>query len=100
MQTPNLGRRLLVWALRLLILAAVIIGVSHTFHRALGRLESYDWQIQPLWLVAAGLIYVVGSVPMALFWQRILTALGQPVPWHKAVTAHFLGHLGKYVPGK
>ena len=42
----------------------------------------------------------VGLVPMAWFWHRTLAALGQPAPWRATLRAYFLGHLGKYVPGK
>jgi len=37
---------------------------------------------------------------MAWFWHRTLGALGQPAPWLAAFRAYYLGHLGKYVPGK
>ena len=37
---------------------------------------------------------------MAWFWHRTLASLGQPVPWLAALRAYYLGHLGKYVPGK
>src|SRR4051812_14187993 len=37
---------------------------------------------------------------MGWFWQRTLSALGCPTPLLPAMCAYFLGHLGKYVPGK
>jgi uncharacterized membrane protein YbhN (UPF0104 family) len=37
---------------------------------------------------------------MGWFWQRALAALGSPTPLAPALRAYFLGHLGKYVPGK
>jgi uncharacterized membrane protein YbhN (UPF0104 family) len=37
---------------------------------------------------------------MAWFWHRALTALGQPAPWPQTLRAYFMGHVGKYVPGK
>ena len=100
MADSSLARRILIWALRLLILAAVIFGVGHTFQNAAARIDAHDWQVRPVWLVASGALYIAGLVPTAWFWQRVLAALGQPVPWQHAFNAHFLGHLGKYVPGK
>jgi uncharacterized membrane protein YbhN (UPF0104 family) len=71
-----------------------------TVRGALTELSRHEWQVRPIWLVAAGLLYAIGLVPMAWFWHRALAALGQPAPWPAALRAYFLGHLGKYVPGK
>ena len=35
-----------------------------------------------------------------VFWHRILRALGQNVGFWTALRAFYIGHLGKYVPGK
>jgi uncharacterized membrane protein YbhN (UPF0104 family) len=37
---------------------------------------------------------------MAWYWHRALSSLGQPAPWWPTLRAYYLGHLGKYVPGK
>ncbi len=56
--------------------------------------------VSPVRLAAAGMIYLVASVPCWWFWHRTLRALGQaPTPCESA-RAYFIGHLGKYVPGK
>jgi len=52
------------------------------------------------WLFLAGLLYSLGQLPCGLFWSRILAALGQRVPLGAVVRAFYIGHLGKYVPGK
>jgi uncharacterized membrane protein YbhN (UPF0104 family) len=67
---------------------------------ALEGLSQYEWQVQPVWLAVAGAFYIAGLVPMAWFWHRTLAALGQPAPWSATLRAYFLGHMGKYVPGK
>jgi uncharacterized membrane protein YbhN (UPF0104 family) len=100
MSNPTPTRRRLIWALRALVLILVIAGVSHTFRTAWARLDNYDWQLRPLWLVASGTMYLLGLLPLAWFWHRTLIALGQNAPWPQVVRAYFLGHLGKYVPGK
>ena len=48
----------------------------------------------------AGLLYLVGLLPEGLFWHRSLGALGQNVPLGRTLRAYYIGHLGKYVPGK
>jgi glycosyltransferase 2 family protein len=95
----NQGRWWL-WAIKLMVVVAVCIFVSGTFRSAIGTLAERPWQIHPPWLVAAGLLYLAGVMPMAWFWWRVLAALGQRPGWWTTLHAYFLGHLGKYVPGK
>jgi len=52
------------------------------------------------WLAAAAALYVLGQLPNGLFWRQILIALGARVPLGAALRAFYIGHLGKYVPGK
>jgi len=52
------------------------------------------------WLFFAAGLYSVGQLPCGLFWSRILAALGQRVPLGAVIRAFYIGHLGKYVPGK
>jgi uncharacterized membrane protein YbhN (UPF0104 family) len=87
-------------ALRLFVLVAVFLAVHHTFRHAIDELARHKWKLQPAWLVFAGLLYAIGLAPMAWFWHRALASLGQPAPWSATLRAYFLGHLGKYVPGK
>lgn len=93
-------RRRLLWALRVLILAAVVIGVSGTLRDALAELSQHHWRLRPGWAAAAGFYYLIGLAPMAWFWRRALVALGQHVPWRTTLRAYYFGHLGKYFPGK
>lgn len=48
----------------------------------------------------AGVVYIAALLPMAWFWRRTLLALDQPSDWDPVLRAYYLGHLGKYVPGK
>lgn len=86
--------------MKIAVLAAVFVAVSGTFRHALDRLAEHPWQMRVGWLVAAGVLYIAAMVPMAWFWWRVLLALGQQANWPAALRAYFLGHLGKYVPGK
>ncbi len=56
--------------------------------------------IRPLWLIAAGVLYLVGWVPSVVVWQRLMSVLGARPPFLMTLKAYYLGHLGKYVPGK
>jgi uncharacterized membrane protein YbhN (UPF0104 family) len=93
-------RRWIVWAFRIGVLVLVLLGVRGTVVNAWDKLSQHEWHVQPAWLIAAGALYALGLVPMAWFWWRALASLGQPAPWPATLRAYFVGHLGKYVPGK
>jgi hypothetical protein len=81
-------------------LVLVLVGVGGTVVKACGDLANYEWHVRPLWLIVSGALYGLGLLPMGWFWHETLTALGQPAPLIATLRAYFLGHLGKYVPGK
>ncbi len=74
----------------------------------LGRRAWQLWQqgglsgarLQPWWLVPAAAAYAVGWLPSVWFWRRMMTLLGTKPRWKSAVAGYYVGHLGKYVPGK
>ena len=57
-------------------------------------------QVRWSWLVASGIIYLVGLLPMGFYWLAIMRALGQRPTIAEILRAYYIGHLGKYVPGK
>jgi glycosyltransferase 2 family protein len=99
-QTPHQRHRWWLLVAKVAIVAAVGWAVSSTLTTAVNQLAGEPRQIKAGWLIVAGLLYLSGSTPMAWFWWRTLAALGQRPNWPTTLYAYFLGHLGKYVPGK
>ncbi len=87
-------------AVHVIVLLAVAWGVRHTLEPALEDLGNFHWQLAPLWLGVAAALYLLGMLPMGLFWYRALRALGQRPGLLETLRAFYIGHLGKYVPGK
>ena len=87
-------------AVKLLVVLLLVWAVHGTLAEAWRQLDQHPWQIRPLWLVAAGALYLAGLLPAALFWHRVLLVLGQEASLGETLRAYFIGHLGKYVPGK
>lgn len=92
--------------MRLGVVALVAWGVWYTLQKGFGSLEEREFALEDLarlhagWLSLAGGIYLLGMAPACWFWGKVLRAMGQrPRPW-PLVRAFFIGHLGKYVPGK
>jgi hypothetical protein len=85
-----------------LIALAIVVGVGWRFAGILRRPELWERPLNPRydWLTAGGFIYILGLGFSALFWYRLLAAVGER-PWLLAtVRAYYIGHSGKYVPGK
>jgi uncharacterized membrane protein YbhN (UPF0104 family) len=104
--SPSLKRRLTL-AAKLAILALVAWFVHGTLRDSWNKLQEQigagRWSFARLnwpWLVAAGALYSLGQLPFGLFWQRILAGLDQHPPLGAVLRAFYIGHLGKYVPGK
>ena len=64
------------------------------------QLGQHRFHLKYGWLAASGGLYLLGSLFCGLFWHRTLRALGQEVSLAQALRAYYIGHLGKYVPGK
>ncbi|MBN2577572.1 MAG: flippase-like domain-containing protein [Pirellulales bacterium] len=52
------------------------------------------------WMFACGGTYLLGLLPAGLYWRHVLRALGQEARLGETLRAYYVGHLGKYVPGK
>ncbi len=97
------SRRWLGPALKLAILALVIWGGHRTISEAIETLRRDGWTFERIdfgWLVVCGGLYLLGQLPCGLFWRRVLADMGEEVPLGRALRAYYIGHLGKYVPGK
>lgn len=52
------------------------------------------------WLVPSAVLYMVGWLPSVWFWHALLTRMDKRPGWYATLRAYYVGHLGKYVPGK
>ncbi len=94
------SKKWLIVAVKLLIVVLVAWFVRDTLVKAWGQIGEQTWHWQPFWLISAGAIYLIGLLPAAAYWHYVLKVLGQEVRWANTLRAYYIGHLGKYVPGK
>ncbi|HEY4759934.1 MAG TPA: lysylphosphatidylglycerol synthase domain-containing protein [Thermoguttaceae bacterium] len=92
--------KLLTVALKLLIVVLVAWFIRDTLLKAWQQLGRQTWNWQPLWIISAGAIYLLGLLPAGLYWHYVLKVLGQQTQLKNTLRAYYIGHLGKYVPGK
>lgn len=100
MKEPARRRKWIFLAVKLSIVALLIWGVHKTLDGAIEDLGKHEWSLQPMWLVAAGGLYLLGTAPSCLYWFSLLRAMGQRPTFLETARAYYIGHLGKYVPGK
>jgi hypothetical protein len=86
--------------LKLLLGLAILFAVGWRFVRDLQDPHLWQRPLHPGWLLLSGLLYLAGISLSALYWQRLLGHLGARPPLAAALRAYFVGHLGKYLPGK
>jgi hypothetical protein len=80
------------------LLLLVLIG--RQFWRDLQRLDLRSYTLHFGWLVASGGLYLLGLLFSALTWKRLLNHFGQRPSFFTTLRAYYVGHLGKYLPGK
>ncbi len=88
---------------RILFTLAVLFFVGRQFWRDLRPEISGDlWKRPPhfAWLTVSGFLYLIGLGFSLFFWYRLLIRLGQKPRLLAAIRAYYLGHMGKYLPGK
>jgi glycosyltransferase 2 family protein len=98
--SPTRRRHWPIVAIKLLIVLLVVWFIRRTIVDAWSELENHPLKVDYGWLCAAGGLYLLGSLFCGVFWHSILRAMGQEIGLWKTLRAFYLGHLGKYVPGK
>jgi uncharacterized membrane protein YbhN (UPF0104 family) len=86
--------------LKLLIVALVAWGIARAAQGSLAELRAHAWSLHGGYLVLSGVFYLLGYLPAGIFWFYILRATGQRPRLLETLRAYYIGHLGKYVPGK
>lgn len=99
----SIGKKWLLRAVKLLIVAAILWWVEDSISEGWAELNQHDkgqWTWRPAWMVISGGIYLLGLMPFGLFWFHVLRVLGQQARVGETLRAYYIGHLGKYLPGK
>jgi uncharacterized membrane protein YbhN (UPF0104 family) len=86
--------------LKALLTLAILVAIGREFVRDLSRPELWQRSLHSGWLLASGVLYLLGLGFSAFYWYRLLSALGQHPSLLRSVRAHYIGQMGKYLPGK
>jgi uncharacterized membrane protein YbhN (UPF0104 family) len=89
------------WPVVKVVLAVAILAlVGVRFARDLDHPGVRDLALRPVWLVLAALLYLAALAFSAWYWYWLLWRFGEKPGLLRAVRAYYVGHLGKYIPGK
>jgi uncharacterized membrane protein YbhN (UPF0104 family) len=86
--------------IKALLWLLILYLIGRQFARDLERPELAQRSLHVGWLLLSGLLYVLGLALSALYWYRLLGHLGARPPLGAALRSYYIGHLGKYLPGK
>jgi glycosyltransferase 2 family protein len=59
-----------------------------------------ELHVDVTWLIPASLLYLIAWLPSVWFWRALLMRMEQQLDWRNAIRAYYVGHMGKYIPGK
>ncbi len=99
--TATAPRRVRVWPFLKWVLFIVVM--SFVGKRAVDLWRNSpqtELHVDVRWLVPAAALYLVGWMPSVWFWRAMLKRMQQKVGWFEATRAYYVGHVGKYLPGK
>jgi uncharacterized membrane protein YbhN (UPF0104 family) len=87
--------------LKLLLGLAIVVVIGRRFYLDLrDHPDLWRQSLRPGWLVLCGALYLLGLGFSALCWHRLMRGLGERPPFLVALRAYYIGHMGKYLPGK
>ena len=93
-------KKRLIIALKILIALVVCGMVGFELYKSWGKIQEHDWNPNYILLFLSGLFYVTAYIPAAVYWRYAMQTLGQKPGLYETFRAYYIGHLGKYVPGK
>jgi hypothetical protein len=79
---------------------AVVVAVGWRFSGDLANPRLWSRPLHLGWILLSAVLYLAGLAFSASYWIRLLGHLGYRPPLGLALRAYYLGHMGKYVPGK
>ena len=87
-------------AIKILICLVVCGLVGYELYKSWDKIHEIELTPNYPLLALAGLCYAVAFTPAAIFWRYAMQTLGQKPAIYETFRAYYIGHLGKYVPGK
>ena len=95
-----MSKKYLFTALKILIFLVVCGLVGYELYKSWDKIHEVELTPNYTLLALAGFCYAIAFMPAAAFWRYAMQTLGQQPGIYESFRAYYVGHLGKYVPGK
>ncbi|MDR2754772.1 MAG: lysylphosphatidylglycerol synthase domain-containing protein [Planctomycetaceae bacterium] len=95
-----------VWKKRLILVAKIVIvlaifgWIGWELQKSWNKINRIQWTPNYYWLILSAFFYGISYIPSVLFWRHTMWLFGQHPGWYETFRAYYIGHLGKYIPGK
>lgn len=83
-----------------LLFALVLWFVGRQARDMWRHLDDTPLAIHWRWFALSAVLSIVAWLPCLAVWRSLMRSFGCDIPWFAALYAYYIGHLGKYVPGK
>ena len=93
-------KRIVKRVLQVLLIVVIFYFLARNLYVNWNKIVKYDWNINYYFLTYSFVLFVVGSILIALGWNLILRMLGGRLGCKRALKIFFITDLAKYVPGK
>lgn len=90
----------LILILKVVIFIVVVVWVIWELNKSWNKIGEIEWKANYYWLLFSAIFYFLAYIPTSLFWRYSMWSLGQHPGIYESLRAYYIGHLGKYVPGK
>jgi len=93
-------KKMIKRVLQVLLIVVIFYFLARNLYLNWNKIVKYDWNINYYFLTYSFVLFVVGSILIALGWNLILRVLGGRLGCKRALKIFFITDLAKYVPGK
>ncbi|MDR1477761.1 MAG: flippase-like domain-containing protein [Planctomycetaceae bacterium] len=93
-------KKKLITFFKVIIFVLVVVWVTWELNKSWNKIGQITWQANYFWLSISALFYFIAYIPTSMFWRYSMWSLGQRPGIYESLRAYYIGHLGKYVPGK
>jgi len=85
--------------IQIVLLSLILAFWGRSLAQNWGEVRLFSWQIRWPWLLLAAVVLLIHQPLVALAWQRIVAALGEPLRIGEALQIYLMAQIARYLPG-
>ncbi|MDR0610527.1 MAG: lysylphosphatidylglycerol synthase domain-containing protein [Planctomycetaceae bacterium] len=95
-----MNKKRILLILKIVIILAIFGWIGWELQKSWSKIHRIQWQPNYYWLTLSAIFYGISYIPSVFFWYYSMRLLGQRPGLYETFRAYYIGHLGKYIPGK